>query len=81
MSHIFDPKAPRRAANVSINADLLRQARELGVNLSRTLETRLEEIVREERKRQWREENRAAIEAFAEHIERNGTIADAFRTI
>ena len=35
---VCDPKAPKKAVNVSINSDLLRQAREIKINLSKTLE-------------------------------------------
>jgi antitoxin CcdA len=48
---VFDLKAPKKAVNLSINADMLRQARELKINLSKTLEETLEQLVREERTR------------------------------
>ena len=77
---VFDRSAPKKAANVSVNSDLLRQARELGVNLSATLEKELEEIIRSEARRRWKEENREAIAAFNSHIEKHGSVADKFRT-
>ena len=40
-----DAKAPKRAVNVSINSDLLRQAREMKINLSRALEQGLEQLL------------------------------------
>jgi hypothetical protein len=40
-SRIFDAIAPRRPTNVSINADPLRQGKELKINLARALEDRL----------------------------------------
>ena len=77
---VFDRSAPKKATNVSVNSDLLRQAKELGVNLSQALEKRLEEIVREEARRRWKEENREALEAFNAYIEKYGSVADKFRT-
>jgi antitoxin CcdA len=76
---VCDPKAPKKAVNVSINSDLLRQAREMKVNLSRTLEDNLERIVREERARRWKEENREAMEAFNRWLEEHGVFSDRLR--
>jgi antitoxin CcdA len=71
--------ARKRATNVSIDEELLNLARELGINLSQTLEQRLREITKAERERRWREENRAAIEAYNQYIERNGIFGEEFR--
>ena len=42
------------------------------LNLSRIVEDRLREVVREERARRWLEENREGFEAFARFVEKNG---------
>jgi antitoxin CcdA len=76
---VCDPKAPKKAVNVSINSDLLRQARELKINLSKTLETQLEQVLREERARRWQEENREAIEAHNRFVEEHGVFSDRLR--
>jgi antitoxin CcdA len=78
---VCDPKAPKKAVNLSINSDLLRQARELGVNLSRTLEGQLEQLVRAERARRWQEDNREAIEAYNRFIEEHGIFNDIRRRL
>jgi antitoxin CcdA len=75
----YDSSAPKKSANLSINSDLLRQARELKINLSKTLEERLAEIVREERARHWKEENREAMMAFNRFIEKHGIFNDIRR--
>jgi len=80
MNALFDPKAAKKACNVSINEDLLRQARELGVNLSQTLEEQLVKLVREARAKQWVEENREAIECYSRHVEKHGLWSDGLRT-
>ncbi len=69
----------KKAANLSVRADLLAEARELGINLSQTLETALADIVKKEKERRWLEENRAAIEAYNRHIERDGLWSDGMR--
>ena len=76
---VFDPLAPKKAANLTVNADLLRQARELEINLSQTLEKRLAEIIRNRKAAQWLIENRAAIDAYNEHIERDGVFSEGLR--
>lgn len=76
---IYDRSAPRKAANLSINADLLEQARKLDVNLSRLLEERLTEVVREAKQRQWREQNEEAIAAYNRRIEARGSFGDRMR--
>lgn len=78
-SVLYDVSAPKRPTNVTVNSDLLRRARELDVNLSQTLESALvAEVVRCARER-WLAENRVAIEAYNDDIERNGCFADSLR--
>lgn len=62
----------KQAVNLSISRPLLRRARALKLNLSRFLEEALERRLREEQARQWLEENREAIKAYNERIERDG---------
>ena len=69
----------KKAVNLSIDADLLAQAREMGFNLSATLETALRKKTREEERRRWSEENHDAIEAFDQRIERDGVWSDGLR--
>jgi antitoxin CcdA len=76
---VCDPKAPKKAVNLSINSDMLRQARELRINLSKSLEEKLEQLLREERARRWKEENRDAMEAFNQWIEEHGVFSDRLR--
>ena len=72
--------ALKKPTNVSINSDLLADARELGINLSAELEQRLTEIVRQRRAEQWLRDNRDAIEAYNRHIEEHGMWNEEFRT-
>ena len=75
----YDVSAPKRATNVSLNADLLAQARQLGVTLSQTLEDGVKARLAEERRRRWLEENREAIEAYNKHVEKYGLWSDGLR--
>jgi antitoxin CcdA len=80
MNAVFDPKAPKKACNVSVNEDLLRQAKELGINLSQTLEGELEKRVRNARAKAWQEENRDAIDAYNRYVAEHGVWSDGLRT-
>lgn len=78
-TNIFDPNAPKKSTNLSINSDLLRQAKEHRINISQALELRLAELLREEKGRRWQEENREAIEDYNRRIEADGTFSDGLR--
>ena len=75
----YDPKAPKKAVNLSINADLLGKARGLGVNLSAEMEARLTEIVRAAERERWIAENREAIEDHNRRVEQHGLWSDGLR--
>lgn len=69
----------KRATNVSVRSDLLAAAREAGVNLSATLERALMEELAEAKRKKWRQENRDAIAAYNEYIEKHGMFSDGVR--
>ena len=67
--------APKRATNLSLSASTLEKARELGLNLSKTVDELLEKEVRRVYRTQWAERNKAAIEQYNARIENEGTFA------
>ena len=79
---IFNPAAPKKSANLSINADLLQQAKQLNINLSQTLEQHLAEIVRQAQRSRWLAENKNALDEYNRRIESRGTFSDpSFNTL
>ncbi len=76
---LYDTNAPKKSTNLSINSDLLRQAKNYHINLSKALEQRLVEMVLEEKRREWKEENRDAIAAYNRRIEADGVFSDGLR--
>jgi antitoxin CcdA len=72
-------KAAKRPANLSVNRDLLDQARELGINLSATLEEALAAEVRSKQREIWLAENQEAIAAYNEQVAQNGVWSDGRR--
>jgi len=76
----YNPHAPKRAANLRVNGDLLNKAKELDINLSATLEQALAEALKKNQREQWLAENREAINAYNEHVEANGVFSDGLRS-
>jgi antitoxin CcdA len=67
--------SPKRAINLSLNAKVLDMARELGINISQTVDVLLAEEVRQRYLAKWNEDNKDAIAAYNARIEREGTFA------
>jgi len=74
----YDLHAPKRPTNLSINEDLLRQAKELGINLSATLESELARVVAEERKRRIEQDIAPALATWRAFYEEHGSPADEY---
>src|SRR4030066_1816659 len=74
------PTLPRKqSVNVSIDSALLREARAMRLNLSKTLEERLAELVRHTEREQWLKKNREALEDYNQRIEQAGGFSDGVR--
>lgn len=76
----YDPNAPKRAANLRINEDLLAKAKSFDINLSATLEKALAQALKEKQREQWLADNRQAIAGYNEHVETNGVFSDELRS-
>jgi antitoxin CcdA len=76
---IYDENAAKQSTNLSINSDLLRQAREFKLNVSRAAEERLAELVRAEKERQLREDLAESIQAYNEFVDKHGLFGDGLR--
>jgi antitoxin CcdA len=75
----YDLSAPKKATNVSVNSDLLRQAKELGVNVSALAERSLAAHVKEIKIARWQEENKEAIESYNAMIRKEGVFGSKWR--
>jgi antitoxin CcdA len=67
-------KAPKQAANLSINRELLEAAREAGVNLSAALEEALKDKVAAARREKWKQENAEAIAQYNDLVAEHGGV-------
>lgn len=72
--------SPKRPTNLSLNAKVLEMARELGMNLSQTVDTLLAEEVRKRYFERWNAENAEAIAHYSARIEREGLPLAKYRT-
>ena len=69
----------KRAVNLFVDADLLDEAKRLGINISDTLDRRLRAIVKAEQEKRWLEENRTAIASINDFIDKHGLLASKLR--
>lgn len=71
---------PKRAVNLSIDAEILAAAKAQGINLSQTLEDELRKRTQESREAKWQEENREAFESHNRFIEKYGIWSEKYRS-
>jgi antitoxin CcdA len=69
----------KKATNLSISAELLRQAKDYNINLSATLEQALTEIVKQKQRQQWLQDNQQAIQQYNQRVEASGSFSDQLR--
>ena len=69
----------RRPTNLSIDPELMEEAKALSVNASRAAEDGIARAVAEERSRRWKEENREAIESSNRYVEEHGLPLSKYR--
>lgn len=72
--------SPKRPVNLSINARTLELARELGMNISQTVDTLLADEVKRRYWEQWNERNKDAIDAYNARIAKEGLPLAKYRS-
>jgi len=70
----------RVKVNLTLDAEVAQSARSLGLNMSRLAEAAIVEAAKAERNRVWREENQAAIDAYAKEVADDGLPLARFRS-
>lgn len=71
--------APKRAVNISVDAEILKVAKEMNINLSQAFEELLRKLTQEERVRRFQDEHRQSIESYNRFIEKNGLFGARYR--
>lgn len=74
-----DKITQKKPTNVSINRDLLAQAKALNINLSSTLEQALNDKIIQLQTEKWKKENKSAIQNYNHLIEEQGIFGDDLR--
>lgn len=69
----------RRSANLSVEADMLEEARALNINLSRAAQDGIRRAIAAEKARRWKEENAEAIRSSNEYVEKYGLPLEKYR--
>jgi antitoxin CcdA len=69
----------KTATNLSLPTELVKRAKELGLNLSEVLSASLELAIRDAEGRVWLEENRDAIDEYNTLVAKRGVFSDGRR--
>lgn len=65
--------------NLSLRADLVRRAKELGINLSEVVDVALEQVISAAEREAWLASNQDAIAEYNALAEQRGVFSDAWR--
>ena len=65
-------KMPRKATNLTLNAQAIADAKELGINISAACEQGLVVAISKARGEKWLRENHAALESFNAYVDKHG---------
>lgn len=72
-------RARKTPTNLSLRADLVQRAKSLKINLSSVVESALESEIRTREQAAWLAENRDAIRAYNDRVQREGVFGDRIR--
>ena len=72
-------KTHRKPTNLSLDNELLREAKALGINVSRSAEAGIEVAVRRQKQLNWLKENAAAVESSNAYVEEKGLPLSQYR--
>ncbi|MCP5161216.1 MAG: type II toxin-antitoxin system CcdA family antitoxin [Hahellaceae bacterium] len=80
MQPLYDTSAPKKPTNLSVNSDLLLRIKDMGINISATLEKALITELKKAEAERWAKENKKAIKKYNDFIEEHGCFGDEFRS-
>ena len=75
----YKTDAPKKPVNLTLNSDLLKLSKDLGLNLSGLAEEAIAQAVRTRLAEAWLQENAEAIQAYNRRIETHGVFSDGLR--
>lgn len=71
---------PKKPTNITLSADVLSDAKALGINISQACDQFLRELVKREQERRWQSENAEFIAAYNAGVAKDGLPLDAWRS-
>lgn len=69
-------ESTKRTVSLSIDSELLEEARCLNIDISETLERQLRDLTRAARELRWRQENAEAIAQYNHRVAEEGLLSD-----
>lgn len=79
MSDAQFKRTRKRPTNLSVDPELLRRAKALGINVSSVLDDSLRARIRQEEQRRWLEDNKEAFEALNRETREHGVWSERLR--
>jgi len=73
-------KSLKKATNLTLNTEVLAEAKKLGINISKACDAFLESLVRQEKGRLWKLENTKFISEYNQITDEEGLPLDKWRT-
>jgi len=73
-------KPTKKATNVTLSADVIKDARSLGINISQACDEFLRELVGREKARRWKEDHADYIKRSNQILEEEGSALDQWRS-
>ena len=77
MPHI--PSSAKKVTNITLSADVLTEAKALGINISQACDQFLRELMRGEREQHWQMDHAEFIAAYNETVEKEGLPLEKWR--
>ena len=76
----MEDATPKIRVNLTVGGNLINEARERNINISRAAEAGIYKAINDEKARQWLVDNEPLLEARRAWVEKNGTFGDRVRT-
>ena len=80
MHTFYKTDSPKKPVNLTLNSDLLKLGKDMGLNLSGLAEEALAQAVKARLAESWLRENALAIQAYNEHVDTHGVFSDGLRS-
>ncbi|AWB66396.1 plasmid maintenance protein CcdB [Saccharobesus litoralis] len=79
MRNVRSTQPAKKATNLSLNSELLAEAKRLNINLSATMEKALAREVKAKLRDEWINQNTEAVESCNKFTEEHGLFSDSYR--